>query len=134
MFGSFTGVAASNVKPSRFVKRTSSSGEPVLLACGANESPWGISQPSTRRMALSGWDDGYAAVPGEMLNVYGPGDDECLLVLGADCSAGDYLKSDATAAGVPAGSNRDAVGAQAKVDGKSGQAIPVKPMRFDRSA
>ena len=134
MFGSFSGIAGGNIVPSRFVKRSSSGGEAVILMCGAGEAPWGISQPSTRRMALSGWDDGFAAIAGENINVIGPGDDEAQIAVGAvDITAGAYLKSDADGRAVAASSDKDNVGAQALHDAKAGTLARVKPIRFDRA-
>lgn len=133
MFGSYTKVANGNIAPSRFVKLDSTA-DNRALQCGANEAPWGISQPSTRRLALSGWDDGYAAIAGEMLTIAGPGDDEALLELGGTVAHGDHLKSDANGKGVAGNANLDKVGAIALQAGTSGKLIRVKPIRFDISA
>lgn len=136
MFGSFTKVANGNVAPSRFVKLDATA-EGRVLQCGAGENIFAISQPQTRRIALSGaisgTDDGFAAVAGEMLNLIGPGDDEALLELGGTVAHGDFLKSDANGKGVTAGTDKDNVGAQALSAGTSGKLIKVKPMRFDRA-
>lgn len=131
MMGSFSGVAGGNIAPSRFVIKTVSSGEPVVTQAGSNVATWGISQPSTRRLALSGWDDGYAAIAGENVNVFGDGDDECLLELAGTVAAGQPIKSDADGKGVLADTDKDHVGAVAKVSGVAGDLIKVKPTRFD---
>lgn len=135
MFGSFSKVAGGNIAPSRFVK-LSTTAEGRVLQCGAGEAIYGISQPSVHNIALSGGgfttpDDGYAAVAGEMLNIYGPGDDTVMLELGGTVTVGDYLKSDADGKGVNAGTDKDKAGAQAQASGTSGKLIPVKPIRFD---
>jgi len=131
MFGSFSKLPGGNIAPSRFVKLdTSNPG--YCLQCGAGEDIWGISSPTTRRMALSGWDDGYAGVLGDgAMNVIGPGDDEALLEIAATISAGTRLKSDADGKGVAATSDKDKTGAVALEDGVSGSLIRVKPMRYD---
>lgn len=135
MFGSFSGVAGGNIAPARFVKRTSSSGEAVLTQCGANEAVYGISQQSTRRMALSGWDDGYAAVAGDNISLIGPGDDEAALEIGSGgVTAGAYIKSDADGKGVIGSTDKDHIGAIALHDAAAGAIARVKPWRFDLAA
>lgn len=131
MLGSFSKVAGGNIAPSRFVKLSTTEGQ--VLQCGANEAVFGISQASTRRLALAGWDDGYAAVEGENINVIGPGDDVALLELGGTVAVGAYLKSNADGKGVTANTDKDQVGAQALQAGVAGDLIKVKPIRFDRS-
>lgn len=133
MFGSFSGIAGGNISPSRFVVKTSSSGEPIITQCGTNGEIFGISQASTRKAPLTGLDDGYAAIAGETLNVIGPGDDAAQLEIAGTITAGMYLKSDTDGKGVEASADKDRVGAQAQEDGVAGDLIKVKPMRFDRS-
>lgn len=129
MMGSFSKLPGGNVLPSIFVKLQSDN---TVVACGAGEDMWGISQPSTRRMALSGWDDGYAGIAGSPpINIFGPGDDEAPLRLGGTVTAGQRIKSDASGYGVAATSDKDKAGAIALRSGVSGDIIPVKPMRFD---
>lgn len=130
MFGSFSKIAGGNIAPSRFVK-LSTTAEGQALQCGAGEAIFGISQASTRRAALTGWDDGFAAIAGENINIIGPGDDEGLLELGGTVTVGDYIKSDASGKGVNAGTDKDKAGAQALQSGTSGKLIKVKPIRFD---
>lgn len=133
MMGSFSGVASGNIAPSRFVTKSASSGEPVLAQAGANADCYGISAPYVRRIALSGLDDGYAAIAGSQLNVIGPGDDEALLALGGTVTAGQLIKSDADGKGVAATANLDRARARAKRNGVAGDLIPVQPLIFDIS-
>lgn len=132
MMGSFSKFAGGNVAPCVFVKLDSTQGRAVT--CGANEAIFGISQPQTRNLALSGRDDGYAAIEGENLNIIGPGDDEALLRLGGTVTHGQYIKSDASGYGVAATSDKDHVGAQCLQGGVSGDLVRVKPMRMDLAA
>lgn len=134
MLGSYSKLPGGNIAPSRFVKLdTSNVGK--VLQCGAGENIFGISSPTTRRMALTGWDDGYAGVSGDgAMNIIGPGDDEALLELGGTVTHGDYLKSDADGKGVTGSTDKDRVGAIAMQGGTSGQLIKVKPIRFDLAA
>jgi hypothetical protein len=134
MFGSYSGIAGGNIAPSRFVVRSASSGEPVVTQAGANVATWGISQPSTRRAPFTGWDDGYAAIAGETVNVIGDGDDEASLEIAGTIAAGQPIKSDADGKGVLADTDKDHVGAIAKHSGTAGQLILVKPNRFDLAA
>lgn len=128
MFGSFSKIANGNIAPSVFVKLDTSN-EGRVVVCGANEAPWGISQPYERRHSLL--EDGYAAVAGQNINVIGPGDDEALLRLGGTVTVGAHLKSDASGYGVVASTDKDHVGAIALQAGVSGDLIRVKPVRFD---
>jgi len=135
MFGSFSGVAGGNIAPSRFVKRTSSSGESIITQCGTNGDIAGISPQHTRRMALSGWDDGYAAISGENMSYIGPGDDEAMLEVGSGgLTAGCYIKSDTDGKGVIATTDKDHVGAIALHDAVAGALARVKPWRYDLAA
>lgn len=129
---SYSKRAGGNIEPCRFVKIATSSGETVVTQCTATtDQPWGISAQGTRRMALSGWDDGYAAVSGDDLCIYGAGDDECKLDISATVAAGDNLESDSSGKGQPATGDKDKVGAIALEPGTSGQRIRVRPVRFD---
>lgn len=132
MLGSYSKIAGGNVTPARFVKLDSTVGR--VVECGAGEDMFGISQPSTRRLALSGWDDGFAAVAGENLNIIGPGDDEALLELGGTVTHGQNIKSGAAGVGVAATTDKDKVGAIALQSGVSGELIRVKPWKYDLAA
>lgn len=133
MLGSYSKMPAGNIAPSRFVKLDPSNTGMVLQA-GTNDPIFGISSPTTRRLALSGWDDGYAGILGDgAMNIIGPGDDEGLLEIAGTIAHGDYIKSDTNGKGVSAGTDKDRAGAQALQAGTSGQLIRVKPIRFDVS-
>lgn len=133
MLGSYSKIANGNIAPSRFVKLDVSN-QGRAIQCGTGEAAFGISQPSTRNLALSGRDDGYAAIAGENVNIIGPGDDEGLLELGGTVTVGDYLKSDTDGKGVTSSSDKEHVNAQALQSGVSGDLVLVKPMRFDLAA
>jgi hypothetical protein len=136
MYGSFSKLCGGNVRVSRIVKLQT---DDTVVEAGAGDEPWGISQPSTHTMALSGvisTDDGFAGIVGSPpINIYGPGDDECPLVLAGTVAVGDKIKATTGGAGITAGSDGDKVIAIAhKIGGVSGDVIPVKPMRFDRGS
>lgn len=132
MFGKFSKLAGGNVTPRRIVKLNTSGR--AVQAAARTDNLYGIAQPSTRRLALSGLDDGFAAVDGEMLNIFGPGDDECELELGGTVAIGDYITSDANGKGIKADTDKDSVIAMVdKHAGVSGDVIKVKPIRFDKA-
>ena len=129
MYGSFSKLPGGNVRPSRFVVLQTNN---TIVESGAGANVWGISQASTRHVALAGWDDGFAGILGDgAINVFGPGDDECALVLGGTVAVGDRLKSGAAGVGITTVTVGDAVGAIALRAGVSGDVIPVKPIRYD---
>lgn len=129
MFGSFSKLCGGNVRPSRFVVLGT---DDTVTESSSGGEIWGISQPSTRRLALSGWDDGYAGVSGgPPINIYGPGDDECKLELGGTVTIGQRIKSGSAGVGVAATTDKDKAGAIALEAGASGDVIRVKPMRLD---
>lgn len=132
MMGAYGKIANGNIKPMRFVKLDTTAPDRVVVA-GAGDRIYGISGPGTRRMALSGWDDGYHAIAGEMCEIYGPGDPEVQLVLGGTVTAGDYIKSDADGAGVVADTNLDDYGARTTISGVATEQIKVEVMIGERS-
>lgn len=134
MNASYSAVAGGNIAPCRFVTMSESSGEPVVTQSAANDVVWGISPKSTRRMALSGWDDGYAAIAGETMAVFGPGDDEALLEISETVTAGQLLQATTDGVGAVASANNDNIGAVALEGGASGDVIKVKPRVFTYGA
>ena len=138
MYGSFSKLPGGNIHPSRFVKLQTDN---TVVEAGSGDAPWGISQASTRALALtadtgglSGLDDGYCGVAnGPPINIFGPGDDQCKLELGGTVTIGAYLKASTNGVGVAATTDKDRVGAVALEAGSSGDVVLVKPLRFDVS-
>jgi len=126
---SYTRIAGGNIVPATFVKIDTATGRAVT--CGAGEDIFGIAQAWTRRPPLTGLDDGFAAIAGEGLEIYGPGDDGAQLALGGTVLPGQRIKSDASGKGVAATSDKDKAGAIANHGGVSGELIGVKPQRID---
>jgi hypothetical protein len=94
--------ANGNINPSVFVKIDTTSGKnfSVIQAAASSDSPVGISQPGTYQPPGVTGSDGYAAHVNQTLMVYGNAD-VCLLKIGTGgCTAGDYLTSDVSGAGV----------------------------------
>lgn len=131
MMGSFSKRPGGNVPPSRIVKLQTD--DTVVIAETAASLLYGISQPSTRRLALSGWDDGYAGVSGDgAINIFGPGDDACMLDIGGTVTIGAYLTATTGGKGIASTTDKDHVIAQAMQAGVDGDCIKVKPIRFDQ--
>ncbi len=122
---SFTRVAGGNIKPSRFVTiSTTVRGRVTQTTTGAQIH--GISQEGTRNTPYSSLDDGYAAIAGENIRIYGPPNKDVLLVIGGTVTAGDRLKSDTDGKGVVTITNLEEYGAIAMVDGVLNDVIPVQ--------
>jgi len=85
--------AGGNVPPSRIVKLSTTADNTVLVSASATSPNIGVSQKGTRRAPGTGDDDGYAAIAGENLQVYGP---SCVAPVeyGGTVAAGDALTSD----------------------------------------
>jgi hypothetical protein len=120
----FSKKAGGNISPCRFVKQSTTADNTVLQA-GAGETVYGISQAGVRRTPYSSLDDGYAAIAGEDLEVFGVGE-VCNLELGGTVTRGDRVKSDANGKGVTSATNGDEYGAIALVSGVSGDLIQVE--------
>lgn len=131
MYGSFSKKCGGNVEPSRFVKLGTD--DTVTHATSATaDLIWGISQPHTRRLALSGWDDGYAGISGgPPINIFGPGDDACMLELVGTVTIGASLTCSTAGKGIATTTDKDHIGAIALQAGVSGDIIKVKPIRYD---
>lgn len=120
---SFSAIAGGTIRPSRFVKLSTTQDSRVLEA-DAGEKVFGISQEGTRYVPWSALDDGNAAIVDEHLRVYGPGA-RCYLQAGGTVTAGDRLKSDADGKGVTASADTEEYGAIAIDSGVDGELIKV---------
>ena len=109
---SYTRVAAGNIKPSRFVKQSGQAQGQVAQATGASDQLYGISQEGTRFVPGDiGLDDGYAAIAGENLMIYGAGAKDVKLVMNGAGNPGDLIKSDADGGGLVTTNSGDWYGA-----------------------
>lgn len=94
-------LAGGTIRTARAVKITAAH---TVSESDANEKSVGISQEGSNYPPLSDLvSTNNAAVAGEQLKVYGPGE-ECLITAGDTIAAGDRLKSDADGKGVPVAS------------------------------
>ena len=118
--------ASGNISPMRFVKLVTGS-DYTVAQCGANDSIIGVSQIFTQS-----FDTVYAATDGNVVGVSDP-TQVPLLELGGLVSAGDYLNSDSSGKGVKGSttlSSHQEFGAVALRNGRSGEQIPVKVVKF----
>jgi hypothetical protein len=102
--------AVGNIIGARFVKMDAADG--TILQSGAGEEIFGVSNPGSRLLPLSGWDDGLVAISGENVHVYClPEDRDCFLECNGTVAPGDKLKSGALGIGVVTTTPQDIIGA-----------------------
>lgn len=116
-------VAGGNISPSRFVM-PSSTNENECLQATADARTIGISQRGTRNPPIAGLDDGLAAVAGEQLQIFGPGE-VAMLEIGAAVTPGTFLRSDANGRGIPVATAGQWYGARALQGGAANDFIQV---------
>jgi hypothetical protein len=92
----FTGIAAGDVFPSRFVKVA---GDFTFGQATANDPIFGISHAGTNYPPIPEVSADKAATAGQSIRIHKPGE-RCLLKAGGTVVAGDRLKSDADGKGV----------------------------------
>lgn len=129
----FSRVANGNISGFRFVKLDTTTANRVLQ-CGAGDQIYGVAFHGTRNAPYTGLDDGYLAIAGEELAIWGFGQGPgILLALGGTVTQGDRLKADADGRGVKTTTANDEIGAYALVSGVALDVIPVMvigPMRY----
>jgi hypothetical protein len=107
--------AGGNIAPRRFVKQSTTAPNTVLQA-GAGDKVFGISQTSSRNAPYLTLDDGFTAIAGEPVRVFGPGE-IAPLQYGGTVTAGQRLKSDANGKGIATTADGDEYGAVALQSG-----------------
>ena len=125
---SFSMVANGNITPYSIVKYDTVVGKCVLAAAGTDKLV-GICQEGTRNPPNTTVynDDGYAAIAGENIGIYGPGaSDKVMLKLGGTVSVGSWITSDSAGLGVATTTNKDVVIAIALDSGVASDLIPVR--------
>jgi len=120
----YSKIANGNIKPYRFVKLDTTTIGRILQATAGSQI-WGVSQLGTRWPPWGPLDDGYAAVAGESLNVFGPGDLTGFNILvkagqNATIGIGNKLKSDSDGCAIPTTTAGDEYGAIALRSGTGG--------------
>jgi hypothetical protein len=80
----------------------------------------GVSQEGTRR-----FDSADAAIVGEQLRVFGPGETPLVEVGATPVTAGVYVKSDANGKIIPVATDQDRVAGQALQAGAAGEKVQV---------
>lgn len=129
---SFTKVADGNVSPSRFVSLSTTVTDRVTQTANNSTAIYGVSQPGVRNAPLiptgssSGLDDGFAAVQGDTLKIYGAPNKDVLLQLGGTVTMGDYLTSDGNGKGVTTTTTGQYIGGRAMESGVTDDLIRVE--------
>jgi len=122
----FTGIAAGDVYPARFVKKTANDWE--FAQAGANEPIFGISQIGTNKAPIPDVTSDKAAEAGQSCRIHKEGE-RCLLQLGGTVAAGDRLKADTDGKGVAiatSGTTPQRYGAIALQGGSANEFIEVE--------
>lgn len=124
---SYSKLPGEDIEASSFVKLDPTN-TGYVLQCGAGDTPYGISQPATRRIALDDYDSSLCGKLGDpAINIYGPTSDTGVLMrLGGTVANGNFLKPNADGFAVAATTDKDAYGAIAMSDGVAGELIPVQ--------
>lgn len=124
---SYTKVANGNIRPMRFVKQDTTSGvKDRVLEGSAGARIYGISGAGVRNAPWSEIDDGYAAIAGENLQIWGFPEKDVLLELGTGGAAvGDLLKSDSDGTGIVTTTSGQEVGARCEQAGSAGDFVRV---------
>lgn len=107
-------IAGGDITEKRFVKLNGT--DNTVVQAGAGEHVFGVAGQGTRNAPYSTLNDGFIAISGEPVKVFGTGE-ICPLVVGAAVNAGDRLKSDANGKGIPVAAALDEFGAVALQDG-----------------
>lgn len=128
---SFTKVSNGNIAPCRFVTIATTAKDRVTQATAgsgsAGDPPYGISGTGTRNRPSSlANDDGFIAIAGENVLVWGNPEKDVFLELGGTVTAGDSLKSDANGKGLTTTTANDWIGAIAMESGVSGDLVRVQ--------
>lgn len=115
--------AGGDINPARFVTLSTSANFTVTQA-GANAAAIGVSQENTKDTPDSGGST-LAAESGDMVRVFFPGEDPLLKIGVGGCTAGDFLKSDASGQGVTASTTNDIAVARAFETASAGELAKV---------
>lgn len=92
--------ATGNIPPNRIVKLVAGTDHGCTVSASATSPNIGTSQQGTRRAPGTGDDDGYAAIAGETIGVYGPGSGCPRVELGGTVAVGDWLTADSNGAAI----------------------------------
>ncbi len=97
-------------------------------AAGTTAPLWGIVFPGMRNPPWAPLQDGFAAIQGENVGIYGPGELEVFLRVGAGntVAIGDYLTSDSSGYALTTTTTGQWVGAEALQAGNAGDFISVR--------
>ena len=117
--------AGGNIPPSHIVKLSTAADNTVLVSAAATSVNIGVAQGGTRRAPGTGDDDGYAAIAGENVAVFGPGSGQALVDLGGTVTRGDAVTSDGNGRGVSTTTDGDIIIGWAMQSGVSRDLVTV---------
>ena len=127
----FSRVADGNITPFTFVKLSTTVQGRVVQAASHTDKLFGVSQPGTRNPSSSLFnDDGFAAIQGENVGIFGPPQVGVMLKLGGTVTRGDQLTSDGSGQGITTTTTADWVGAIALDSGVANDIIPVQLVAY----
>ena len=101
--------AGGNIRPSRLLK-IGSADNTVVEATAATDVVIGISAPWTRQAPYGSLDDGFHAIAGENVTMYGSGEIAPLIAGSGGMARGARITSDANGQGVAASATNGAIG------------------------
>lgn len=125
-----TYTATGNISPRRVCKGDTSEAHSCAQASAATDKLIGISGGPTRTAPYTGLADGYAAVDGESLQIFGPGEDDVEVDAGGTIAAMDWLTSDGNGKVVTTTTTGNVVIAIAKEASADGKRVKVFTVLF----
>jgi len=123
-------VATGNVTPRRVVQQSTSENHSCSQASSATQKLIGICAGPTRTAPYTGLADGYHAVDGESVHIFGPGEDDVEVDAGGTIAAGDRLTADSDGKVVATTTTGNVVIAIAKEAATSGKRVKVSTVLF----
>lgn len=124
-------VAGEDLKPARFVKRSTSEDNTVVYIDDGTEVIVGITFNGTREAPIPSVSETLVAEDGEPVRVHGPGD-RCEVVLGETITAANLNLTASTDGVAVAASAGDFVGAIAERAAASGEKVWCSVTQFER--
>ena len=123
------GVANGNISPYRVVKVDTTADNKFLQSALATSMNIGISQKGTRRAPGTGDDDGYAAIAGETIQIFGPGC-VCMAECGGTVTRGDSVTADSGGRIVTTTTAGDIVVGEALQSGATNDIIEILAVHY----
>lgn len=127
-------VANGNITPFRAVMIDTTTNTHRLIQATAGAQAIGIAGKGTRYAPWTPLNDGYLAVAGENFNYWAAGEEEVPAELSGTVAAGDRLKVDTGGTLIATTADADHYIAIARINGVTGDVIPVDVIRGQRAS